>query len=207
MTEMDHEDFESHNKSFENPDYTGGNGTVDILASYKQKPVVAVVETGLIVDAALQFDIERHISWDQDYRILPFTYSMMIGGCYSGSRLPFGREKRRPTLAEFEEAALSLDGFRLDDNSVHQQGQRRYVNLDHNVFINWMSHPKKVSFGVVQETPVANLTQVTDEIVPYAVSVFNRLSPTNKIHQDIVDKYVAEALKANQASSQRRSAA
>lgn len=71
------------------PCYRGGNGFVENLTSYRENVVLRDKE--IMIEDALQFDIERLVSWDSDYKLYPFTYSMMIDGFYPISRLPFKR--------------------------------------------------------------------------------------------------------------------
>jgi len=186
------------------PGYRGGNGYVENLTSYREDAVID--ERGVVIKEALQFDIERHVEWDSQYKLRPFTYSMMIDGYYPISRFPFRRRKVRPTLEEFDETIATLNEFILDDRiTLEYNGLRVYRNPSQNIFVDWsIDSGKKICVGVIQEEPVSDLAVVTDIIVPYAISVFNIVSPTKKISQNIVDESVREARKAHLIIPRRR---
>jgi hypothetical protein len=135
---------------------------------------------GGIVNEWLAFDIERHITWDRDYSLQPFAYSMMIDGFYPVARphLLFGQS--RPTIEDFSLAAAGLPGFVLDKEiTLARNGLLTYRNPGRNLLINW-SETDRICIGVIQQSPVLQLEVVTEEIVPYATEVFNHLNPTGK---------------------------
>lgn len=102
-------------------------------------------------------------------------------------------------MEEFDEIASSLEGFTLDHRiTLEVNGQRTYRNHSRNLFINWsIPSGRRICIGAIQEKPVSDLAIVTGEIVPYAISIFNKLSPTKKIQQNIVDQSIREAQQAD----------
>ena len=200
---------------WEYPGYTGGNQCVENLSMYREEPVFRR-ETDVIDSEGLAFDIERHVGWDTaTLELRPFTYSMMIDGYYPITGWPFSR-KYQPSVEEFEKIARGLGGFIKDEETSERfshRGQRGayFLNPDRNMFINWSVSnsvpprgPDTICIGVVQNEPVADLRQVTDEIVPYAVSVFNRLSPTSQISDELVKRSIETAVAGLKIIPQRR---
>lgn len=174
------------------PGYRGGSGFVENLCRYREG--LRMWDEKAIRDEWLAFDIERHVSWDTtDYSLNPFTYSMMIDGYYPVSRLTMLGRISHPAVEEFSALAETLEGFTLDQHTtLERNGSHSYTNTDRNLFINWSNHGR-ICIGVIQTEPVPTLEQVTEEIVPYAVDVFNQLSPTRKISPDTVGKAIKTA--------------
>jgi len=183
------------------PPFRGGNRYVENLTTYREDFRLLF---GAIIDDFLAFDIEKYVSWDKQYNLMPFMYSMMIDGCYPISRLSFLGKKSKPTREEFVKRACQLHGFVLDEE-VTSRGFLTYVNRERNISINWddksNSVPKlgrdKICIGVIQANPVPELQTVTNEIIPYAVSIFNQLSPTRKIDQYIVNESIRLAFESD----------
>lgn len=178
------------------PGHRGGNGFVENIGSYREG--VRMWDEKAIRDEWLAFDIERHVSWNpKDYTLHPFTYSMMIDGYYPISKLSALGRVNHPTVEEFSAKAERLEGFTLDHEiTLARNGLHQYINSARNVFINW-SRRERISIGVIQEEPVSTLEEVTDRIVPYAVDIFNQLSPTRKISKKVVDRVVRTAQEGN----------
>lgn len=183
------------------PGYKGGNGVVQNLSSYMENPVM---KEGSILSTTLQFDIERHVSWDEHYLLLPFTYSTMIDVIYSPGIWMFG--KRRSSVQKFDQTASSLKGFVLDTKiTLEKNGLRTYKNPEQNVFINWSSLRKNVIIGIIQQDPVDSLSVVLEKIVPYCIDISNKLNPGRKISLGLVNQMVELALQSDKVLPVRRS--
>lgn len=182
------------------PGYRGGSGYVENLSCYKEdaRPY-SKQDLDVLFKEGLAFDIERHVSWDERYNLEPFQYSMMIDGYYPIIFWPWLRKKSRPTKEEFVKIVSQLEGFMLDEEVTNRSGgEPQYVNSENNIFINWSntsnSVPKmgrdQICIGVIQNEPIPDLYIVTSEIVPYAVGLFNQLSPARKLDPKIVEESI-----------------
>ncbi|OGG08886.1 hypothetical protein A2154_04625 [Candidatus Gottesmanbacteria bacterium RBG_16_43_7] len=130
---------------------------------------------------------------------------MMIDGYYPISKWEFMGRKTKPTLEEFSEIAESLSGFVLDQiTTLARNGLHTYRNRERNLFVNWSKTNKIICIGIIQEMPVLDLGIVTHEIVPYAVEIFNRLSPTWQIGEELVRRSLEAALEGSKIIPQRR---
>lgn len=184
------------------PGYKGGNGGVENLSTYSancriEHSDARRLDSGRLVLGGenLSFDIERHCLWDEKYNLLPFKYSMMIDGYYPVSKWPFLGRESKPTKGEFAKIASQLEGFVLEEESQWvKDGGLMYTNPDKNVFINWSNNWGRICLGVIQQEPVLELNIVTNEIVPYAVSLFNRLSPDLQLTEFVVKMSIETAL-------------
>lgn len=187
------------------PGDKGGNRVVENLTTYREDPTF-FPESDIVRSSRLEFDIERHVGWDPwSMELHPFSYSMMINGRYPVSRWEFLGGKSRSTVEEFSSIAQVLSGFVFDQEiTLARNGLHTYRNKERNVFINWSKRDGRINIGVIQERPVSNLRVVTDEIVPYAVDVFNRLSPTYQIGEDLVRRSVEAAIEGSKIIPQRR---
>ncbi|MCK4927343.1 MAG: hypothetical protein KAS11_02675 [Candidatus Aenigmarchaeota archaeon] len=182
------------------PGYSSGHGYIENLSHYiedgrplsKQDPDVLIAE-GLV------FDIERLVSWDKEYNLEPFQYSMMIDGYYPLSFWPWLRKKSHPTKEEFVEIASQLPDFAIDEEISNRREVPQYRNSDNNIFINYRLFTSnsilkrgrdQICIGVIRKEPTSDLDTITNEIVPYAVELFNQLSPTRKLDKDIVEKSI-----------------
>lgn len=158
-----------------------------------------------IRDSWLEFDIERLYTWNNEYQLQSFTYSMMINGLYPISRFGWLGVKSHPTREEFMELVSQLSGFVLDEEVSIRFGFLTYRNPHRNIFVNWTGEsntlPKtkrdRIGIGVIQEKPVPDLQTVTDEIVPYAVAVFNKLSLIRQITPSVVEQAIRFAVEGN----------
>jgi hypothetical protein len=189
------------------PGYVWSPGFVENLSSYRED---FELFEGALINPVLAFDIERVVSWDRCYNLLPFKYSMMIDVYYTVSRL---RKETRPTREGFRKKVSRLDGFILEEdrNDMNDKsdvmsikGLLEYTNLQKNVFTNWsintynsMIKRDKICVGVIQKTPVSELSPVLKDVVPYAVSVFNQLSPERKLDEAIVEESIKVALESD----------
>lgn len=151
----------------------------------------------------LAFDIERHSPCSEAFSLLSFTYSMMIDR-YDPKKKGRGI-KSKPTKLEFATAITQLDGFVSFEGKPNTLYELWFRNTEKNVFANWMARSRygeraiaEVRIGVIQEKPMPDLRTVTDEIVPYAVRVFNHLNPTRVISANLVEKSIRIALKSNE---------
>ncbi len=183
------------------PGYRGGNGYVENLSTYRANCMIEKSNDRRLIlsdDEDLAFDIERHISWGEQYNLLPFKYSMMIDGYYPIRKWPFLGRESKPSKEEFAQIASQLEGFVLDEESQWvKDGGLMYRSSDKNVFVNWSSWRKRICLGVIQQKPLLDLNIVTNEIVPYAVSLFNRLSPALQLTDFVVDMSIDAALLSN----------
>lgn len=190
------------------PGYRGGRYFIENLSFYGER--VRMWDERALRDRWLAFDIERHVSWDKDLNLLPFTYSMMIDGFYPISKLSFLGRESIPTLEQFSEVASKLEGFILDETvTIENNGLHGYRNPKRNIFINWdISSPRKrknrIMVGVIQEKPVSDLSEVLNIITPYAASIFNHLSPTLKISDEVIEESIRVAINSNQIIPQLR---
>ena len=184
------------------PGYKGGNSYIENLSTYSEDPVY-FRGTEAIHHEGLSFDIERHVSWDrQTLELHPFTHSMMIDAYYPASRLGRFGKVSHPTVEEFIAIAQSLDGFTADPNSGIQP---EFKNSKKNLFINWsVLDPRRICIGVIQLDPVDDLQVITRVIVPDAVEIFNRLSPTYQITPELVARSVELAEAGALIMPQRR---
>jgi hypothetical protein len=188
------------------PGYRGSSGYVENLSCYSEdaRPN-SRQDLAVLVNEWLAFDIERHVSWDEHYNLKPFLYSMMIDGYYPISFWPWFRKKSHPTREEFAKIASQLSGFIIDEEFSSRIGEPQYINPEKNIFINWSnissSAPKmgrdRICLGIIQKEPIPDLYVVTSEIVPYAVRLFNQLSPSRKLDQNIVEESIRIAHESN----------
>ncbi|NOQ38102.1 hypothetical protein GQ472_04390 [archaeon] len=181
------------------PGYKGGSGYVENLSHYIKDGRPLRDDPDVLIAEDLVFDIERLVSWDTDYNLKPFTYSMMINGYYPLSFWPWHRKNNHPTKEEFIEIASQLPDFAIDEEFSNRTEIPQYRNSDNNIFTNYRTFTSKgvlkrrrdqICIGVIQNDRTSDLYTVTNEIVPYAVEIFNRLSPTRKLNQDIVERSI-----------------
>lgn len=186
------------------PGHRGGNQFPENLTTYEEDPVF-FKGTDAVRASRLIFAIERVVKWDPStWKLDPFTYSVMMDVIYPVSRWEsLGRESR-PTVEEFTQVAESLPGFAIDEQ-VSKNGQPTYRNPSDNLFINWSRMGgRKICIGVIQQKPVPNLITVTEETIPHAVEIFNRLSPTKKIGEELVRKSIEAAIEGSKIIPQLR---
>lgn len=166
------------------PGYEGtGNSSLHNLSTYSEGIKGA--------DRKLAFDIERRFFWDpKKYTLLNYVYSMMIDGSYQHGWWPFKDAFPRPTFAQVRSVMSRESGYVLvkNDNQV-----LKFANPDRNVFVSLSDHPGSRLLGVVQENQIPDLEQVLNDIVPYAVGLFNRLSPVWKVSETIMVQSIAVA--------------
>jgi len=172
---------------------------VENLSRYQED---AVYNNEGLVEMGLVFDIERWFSWDQTGQLRPIRYSMMIDGYYPINML---------SSEKIAQMAGRLEGFAFDEEvSNEMEDGVQFANSQRNIFINRdvSSFPsvqgeRKICIGVVQQNPIPNVQTVLDDIVPYAVSVFNHLSPTYKISEEIVEASIKIAIESNRIPVKR----
>lgn len=158
------------------------------------------VPMGFMAESDLEFDIERYVT---DEGTSP-KYSMMINGYY-----PYASAASRPTREDFSRLVSELGGFKLQynrrDKKLTEFWGNRLIEYRHdkkNIFVNWSlgedvvdEGKYRICIGVIQRKPVPDLQVVSKEIVPYAASIFNKLSPTIKLEQAVVKASVKLALR------------
>lgn len=168
--------------------YDGGEN----LSTYREGCLL--VEGKIPVDEAIAFDIERFVSPS-----MTPEYSMMINGYYHG---------KRPTRADFAKRVGELDRVSELDSFVLTGDEPEFLcydNLGRNILVDRIPHnygKSKIGIGVVQRNRIPELRVVVGEVVPYAVSVFNQLSPTWKLRDDIVRKSIELALESDKKISE-----
>lgn len=180
------------------PGYKGGYSVTENLCLYREG-VTYFPGTEIINTERLAFDIERLLTWDRLYGLLPFRYSMMIDAFYPVINRRFRKPVTSPTLATFDAAVRTIPGHVYDDTRPYPRfGIHQFEFPADNLFVNW-SLPEKntVCIGVIQKHPVMDLETVITHIVPRAVAIFNRLCPTRQIQEDTVAHVSALAKEAS----------
>lgn len=181
------------------PGYTGGNGYVENLASYREN-VRWFQENKVQRSDTFQFDIERHVSWDYAYKLFPFQYSMMVGADYaipskmrSLIHLPSG-----PTRDEFESIVKTLPGFQIQKKVEQGPSHCWYENSSLGILINWNIHsgryaPKHIAIAVVYGEQVSTLDTLVQKVLPDVVRLFNTVNPMRQLDPNIVQKTIVLA--------------
>ncbi|OGE14657.1 hypothetical protein A3F00_01180 [Candidatus Daviesbacteria bacterium RIFCSPHIGHO2_12_FULL_37_11] len=150
---------------------------------------------GVIRSRGLGLDIERQFVWGDNSEILKYYYSMVIIGNYPKGRLSFLGIRRNPTLTEFTEAASKLEGYSLSETRTDFA---KFINKQNNLSVHLTQSGSRITLVVTQTAPVLSLDAVADQIIPYAASVFNNLSPTWKVNEQVIRQSVSIAKKRNQ---------
>ena len=120
---------------------------------------------------------------------------MVIIGNYPKGRLSFLGIRRNPTLTEFTEAASKLEGYSLSETRTDFA---KFINKQNNLSVHLTQSGSRITLVVTQTAPVLSLDAVADQIIPYAASVFNNLSPTWKVNEQVIRQSVSIAKKRNQ---------
>jgi len=173
-----------------------GNRIIQNLCSYREGTNIQEINKPGDSMNGIIFDVERTVTWDKTCKLLPFAYSIMIDRFYPS--------ERGPTLEKFTVVADQLLGFTHKPNKQKYTPYREYVNPEGNLFINWSIDNKGVCIGVIQKNPIPELDRVVVEIIPYAVEVFNQLSPDRQLSQDVLKKSVAIARESDKILPRRR---
>ena len=181
------------------PGYRGGHGWIENLASYREN--VHWFKPGEVERSnTLQFDIERHVEWDDKYNLLPFTYSAMANAAYPvPSRvrdmlhLPSG-----PRREEFETIAQKLPGFKVLERFVGNPQACWYENSALGILVDWNVHSdrinsKNIGIAAVYFETVPTLEVLIQQILPNVVKYFNIINPTRQLNPVIVNKTIALA--------------
>ncbi|MBI2175778.1 hypothetical protein HYU40_00300 [Candidatus Woesearchaeota archaeon] len=173
------------------------NTGIENLASYEEGLYLIPQRSHRIID----FDIERITTWRKPSEQPSSLYAIMIDGY---DFLFDYKEKLRPSFKDFRTNAKALGGFKVStrDGPESFNGPRNpteYINEGRNVFVNWHKSDdrERLCVGVIQARRIPQLEVVVNDIIPYAVEVFNKLGMRWKIGKEAVERNVELALQGD----------
>ena len=173
------------------------NTGIENLASYEER-LDFFQDSG---EKTIEFDIERITTWNKPSERPNSLYAIMIDGY---DFILDYEKKLKPSFKDFRALVKALGGFKVStrDGPESFNGPRNpneYVNEGRNVFVNWdKSYDRgRLFVGVIQARRIPQLEVVVNDIVPYAVEVFNSIGMQWKLGKGAVEKTIEVALKAD----------
>lgn len=145
------------------------------------------------IDSQLDFDIERYVSWDDDYKLKPFKYALMVHTYHypeSGKNLI--------DIKYFLERASKMKDFANFSGGYYNKTNNLFINVDNENIRDGngclIKNPRRIAVGIIQRDPIADLSYLIQTIAPNAEHAQNELNPNNPLGK-VVFKMVTERAK------------